>query len=332
VSSQSIVVIAEHAEGQIRPVTYELAAFARILQQEVPSSDMKIVVIGDEIERTTDILSRKTGLSVVAIRVPGLDGYNAEVYKNVLAHVLKDWRPSHVCMAHSSQSLDFAPGLAVRLGSVCITGVEAIVKLGEKICFRRAICGGKIMADVHADGPMVLLAIIPGSFAPDLTDEAAPGSVTHWTMESAPKLSFSRGIIRKSMNVSAIAEADVIVAAGRGIGDRDHLDLIYRLAAIFPRSAVAGSRIVCDLGWLDCAHQIGMTGCTVSPSLYIACGISGAIQHVSGMRASGLVVSINTDPKAAIFNVSDVCIVEDIATFIPILIEIHEKKSGSRSC
>jgi electron transfer flavoprotein alpha subunit len=337
VSYQSIVVIAEHAEGQVRPVTYELAAFARALQSETQSSDIKIIVIGDAVNRMAEIIARKTGLCVLAICVPCLAGYNAEVYKNVLADVLTEWRPSHVCAAHSTQGLDFAPGLAVRLGAASITGVEAIVKLDERICFRRAVSGGKIMADVHADSPMVLLSVIPGSFSLEPAEAAAPGTVTHWTMESAPEQSFSRGIIRKSVDVSAIAEADVIVAAGRGIGDKDHLDLIYRLAALFSKSAVGGSRIVCDSGWLDYAQQIGVTGCTVAPRLYIACGISGAIQHVSGMRGSGFIVAINTDPKAAIFNLSDVCIVEDLATFIPILIEIHEKRcaeytSLQRSC
>jgi electron transfer flavoprotein alpha subunit len=333
VSSQPIVVIAEHAEGRVRPVTYELTAFARDLQKERPSSDIKIVVIGDAIDKAAEIMARKTGLSVFVIRVPGLSGYNAEIFKNILAEILTDWGPSHVCAAHSTQGLDFAPGLAVRLGAACVTGVAAIVKRDQGICFRRAICGGRVMADVHADGQMVLLTVLPGSFAADPTDAAVAGSVSvrQWAMERAPGRSVSRGIIRKSLDASAVTEADVIVAAGRGIGDKDHLDLIYRLAALFPKSAVAGSRIVCDQGWLDYARQIGVTGSTVAPKIYIACGISGAIQHVSGMMGSGFVVAVNTDPKAAIFNVSDVCVVEDLITFIPILIETYEKHCTERS-
>jgi electron transfer flavoprotein alpha subunit len=324
VPSQSIVVIAEISEGQVRPITYELAAFACALKNDMTSADIKIVVIGDAISRKCEIIAGKTGLSVFGINVPELNGYNAEVYKYVLAEVLSELRPSHVCAAHSAQGLDFAPGLAVRLGAACVTGVEAIVKLDQGICFRRAVSGGKIMADVHADSQMVVLCVQPGSFTGDSKDAAAPGTVTKRMMESASRKSFPCGVIRKSMDVSAVAEADVIVAAGRGIGDREHLDLIYRLAALFPKSAVAGSRIVCDLGWLDYAQQIGVTGSTVAPNLYIACGISGAIQHISGMRGSGFIAAINTDPKAAIFNVSDVCIVEDLTSFIPILIETHE--------
>jgi electron transfer flavoprotein alpha subunit len=122
------------------------------------------------------------------------------------------------------------------------------------------------------------------------------------------------------VETSALADADVIVSAGRGIGRQENLSLIYRLASVFSRSAVGGSRPVCDAGWLQYKQQVGMTGATVTPKLYIACGISGAMQHVSGMRGAGFIVSINTDPNAAIFNVSDVCIAEDAAEFLSLLI------------
>jgi len=125
--------------------------------------------------------------------------------------------------------------------------------------------------------------------------------------------------------MTGITEAGVIVSAGQGLGDKENLDLIYQLAALFAKSAVAGSRIVCDLGWLEYRCQVGVTGATVSPQLYIACGISGAVQHVMGMRNSEYIVAINKDPAAAIFQVADICIVEDLTTFIPALIEVYEK-------
>ncbi len=105
------------------------------------------------------------------------------------------------------------------------------------------------------------------------------------------------------------------------MGDEENLELVRNLAEQFPQSAVCGSRPIIDAGWMAYSRQVGVTGATVSPALYIACGISGAVQHVSGMRSAGFVVSINTDPGAAIFNVSDVCIVEDLAVFIPLFVE-----------
>jgi electron transfer flavoprotein alpha subunit len=113
----------------------------------------------------------------------------------------------------------------------------------------------------------------------------------------------------------------VVVAAGKGIGREENLALIRRLAAIFPKGAVGASRLVCDAGWLPYPHQVGVTGKTVAPKLYLACGISGTIQHVTGMRGSRCIVAINTDPRAAIFQVAHYGIVEDLTTFIPLLLD-----------
>jgi electron transfer flavoprotein alpha subunit len=118
--------------------------------------------------------------------------------------------------------------------------------------------------------------------------------------------------------------ADVIVSAGRGIGNEENLALIRQLAGLFSKSAIGCSRTVCDRGWLGYQHQIGLTGKTVSPKLYIACGISGAIQHVTGMSGSKYVVAVNKDPGAAIFQVADVGIVEDLTIFIPLVIDLSQ--------
>jgi electron transfer flavoprotein alpha subunit len=120
---------------------------------------------------------------------------------------------------------------------------------------------------------------------------------------------------------STLKDAEVIVSAGRGVGKKENIALIKELAALFPRSAVGASRQACDLGWLEYKHQVGTTGQTVAPKLYIACGISGAIQHVSGMKKAQNIIAINNDPHAAIFHVAHICIVEDLVSFIPLLIE-----------
>ena len=133
------------------------------------------------------------------------------------------------------------------------------------------------------------------------------------------------GVKQAAMATKGITEANVVVAAGQGIGDQDNLELVNQLAAIFAKSAIAGSRIVCDLGWLEYGCQVGVTGATVSPQLYLACGISGAIQHISGMRGSDFIVAINKDPAAAIFQVADICVVEDLKSFIPVLIETYQE-------
>nr|HPR04350.1 electron transfer flavoprotein subunit alpha/FixB family protein [Deltaproteobacteria bacterium] len=129
------------------------------------------------------------------------------------------------------------------------------------------------------------------------------------------------GVREPAHRDSALRDAEVIVSAGRGIGKKENVEIVRELASLFPRSAVGASRSVCDLGWLEYGRQIGTTGQTVAPKLYIACGISGAIQHVAGMRGAHTIVAINTDPDAAIFRVAHYCIVEDITTFIPVLMD-----------
>ena len=138
------------------------------------------------------------------------------------------------------------------------------------------------------------------------------------------------GIRQSDTDIAGIDEANVIVAAGSGIGEEENLDIIHRLAALFPKSAVAGSRIVCDMGWLGYQRQVGVTGTTVSPQLYIACGISGAVQHVMGMQSSEFIVAINKDPSAAIFQTADVCIVEDLTVFIPEFIRVYHEAINTK--
>jgi electron transfer flavoprotein alpha subunit len=231
-----------------------------------------------------------------------------------------------VCTAHSIQGLDFAPGLAARLGAVCITGVIGFWEENGKIGFSRTVCGGKWVADVVADSPTQVICLQPGSFPLSAAVVSRTGAVEVLTMESRAQTTASLGTIGHSLDSAALTQAAVVVAAGRGIGDAQNLDLIQGLAELFQRSAVGGSRIVCDLKWLDYRQQVGVTGCTVSPELYIACGISGASQHICGMQGAGFVVAINTDPHASIFNVSDVCIVEDLRRFIPLLIETYRRQ------
>jgi electron transfer flavoprotein alpha subunit len=226
--------------------------------------------------------------------------------------------------------LDFAPFLAVALNGACISGIEDLVPAEDGVRFARPLYGGKAMAHIRPISKTAVLTIQPGIFKLSRPTGGKPGRITVQPVSIRPRWWRSLGVKQAATDSAGVTEANVIVAAGQGIGDRDNLALARQLASIFPNSAVAGSRIVCDLGWLAYGCQVGVTGATVSPRLYIACGISGAIQHVTGMRSSEFIVAINKDPTAAIFQVSDVCIVEDLMTFIPALMDEYQKiKSAS---
>lgn len=324
---QSIIVVTEHSEGQIRPVTYELIACALTLQQFKPQP-IKVIILGDDVAGFAEEIAEISGQNVLAVQVPNLVRYNGETYRKLLAKLLIEYSAKYILAGHTSQGLDFAPALAAALHADCITGVEDIFKNDSRICFARPLYGGKIVAHVSPEAQMSILTIQPGIFKPIVSDLQGPGSVKKKSMNYQPRQSVSLGLKQAEADTSGIAEAKVIVAAGRGIAEAENLDIIDQLASLFARSAVAGSRIVCDMGWLEYKCQVGVTGATVTPELYIACGISGAVQHVSGMRSSGFIVAINTDPAAAIFQMADICIVEDLKTFIPALIEEYKKSKG----
>lgn len=326
---QTIIVIAEHIEGQIKQITYELIACAVKLQR-FKSLTIKVMILGDDVTGPAREIAQISGQDVMAIQVPNLHCYNGETYRDILQNLLVEYKAAYICVAHTSQGLDFAPALAVVLDADCITGVEEIVKQDENICVARPLYGGKIFAHHITGAKTSILTIQPGVFKPLVSEFQTTGAVEMKSMTYEPHRSVSLGLKQAEADTSAITEAKVVIAAGRGIGEAENLGIIEQLAKVFPRSAVAGSRIVCDMGWLEYKCQVGVTGATVTPELYIACGISGVVQHVSGMRSSGFIVAINKDPAAAIFQVADICVVEDLTTFIPILIEMYERSKTNR--
>jgi electron transfer flavoprotein alpha subunit len=324
-----ILIIAEHFEGKLKPVTYELLACANKIQQ-YQKTRVRVVLIGDDIEAMAHQLAENYGCDVIAVNSPYLKSYNGEVYKTILTQMVQEMQPALVCIAHSAQGLDFAAAIAYRVGAACITGVEGIFSEADGLCFSRSIFGGKVVADVCPTMPMAILTVQPGFFKALSSDPVSTGKIDVRSVPRKPLQSRSVGIKIAHTSSDSLVEAKVVITAGRGIGKKENLDVVYQLAKLFPNSAVGGSRPVCDMGWLEYRQQVGVTGATVSPELYVACGVSGAVQHVSGMRGADCVVAINTDPNAAIFNVADVCIVEDLTTFIPALIEAWEKRNSPR--
>ena len=327
--TQSIVIIAECYAGRPSPVTYELMTLAEKIRQARPMP-VKAVVLGDEVERAAEEIAQTTGASVLGIQNPHLTYYNGELYKDLLHQCLPEMNPAFVLISQTTQGMDFAPGLAVRLGAGSITGVTGVSQDKTNLCFSRDAYNGKIVLKMLSLMGTTVLTVQPGAFKsmePEIATTPEPVEIRLSTTES--KSTRTLGIIRGKQKDAGLAEADVLVAAGRGIGSRENVALIKQLAALFPRSAVAGSRPVCDMGWLEYKKQVGLTGATVSPGLYIACGISGAMAHRVGMQSSGFIVAISTDPNAAIFNIADVCICEDLTTFIPVFIKACRGKRGA---
>ena len=311
---KKIFIISETDQGNSSQETCELISFAReISRGQLPT----IILLGSRIEAQARELSEKTGCDTIAVTGDHLDLFNTQAYAHAIMDILPPKTPLWVCLPHTSMGYDLAPLLAVKLNAACITAVDGI----HSGALSRSIYSGRFIMDIIPQTPTVVVTVLPGAFESFVPETPLPGSI-RIVQASLPALkSKTLGIQEPMHRDSTLKDAEVIVSAGRGVGKKENMDLIRKLAALFPKSAVGASRQVCDSGWLEYRHQVGTTGQTVAPKLYIACGISGAIQHVSGMKKAQTIIAINIDPNAAIFHVAHICIVEDLVSFIPVFIE-----------
>jgi electron transfer flavoprotein alpha subunit len=320
---QLIALIAEHYAGSLSPTFFELMTFANKLKDASQPRPI-ILMLGEEIAEAANQASRSTGCDVVAVAIPGLAFYNSETYKAVLLAVLEELKPSHVCAIHTSNGSDLAPSLSVGLGAACITSVEEVRIESGRVKFLRSVLGGKAQAVFTSMTDVTVVTIQPGCF--ERADVCAySGDVKFIHVEYSSNRMKNIEVRPGPGCDSLLSEAKVIISAGRGVRQKENLDTLFELAGMFSRSAVGCTRPLSDSGQLSSRRQVGLSGAIVSPDLYIACGISGAQQHIVGMQASGFVVGINTDSKAPIFNHSDVCVVADVDEFARELIKAIAK-------
>ncbi len=310
-----IFAIVEHVEGRATPATHDVIACATRLGH-MTNARVRAIVVGDEIGGLSREIAEKTGVDVIEARTTGRALYNGEVYTRVVERIVEKRRPLYICAAHSSRGLDFAPGLAIRLKAACITGVNGLKgDGGGRPLFSRAVYNGKFNAFVRPETATAVITVQPG-FLESPGARGGPGVVETAVMGAMHSRIRNRGGRRPEAEGSDLVDANIIVAVGRGVGKRENLDHVFRFSEFLSNAVAAGSRPMIDMGWMARRRQVGVTGAAVSPEIYIACGISGSSQHIAGMSASGRIISINHDENAPIFNVSDVCIVEDLLSFI----------------
>jgi electron transfer flavoprotein alpha subunit len=316
---QDIYVIAEHDVGCVTNVTYEMLTCARILANDAPS-EIHMIILGKGIASAAEQLAGEMGLHVICIEGDVLESYTSEGYRKVLTEVLAGVPSALVLIPHTSRGSDYASGLAVHLQASCVTAVQGISHTGGKFVFRRSYAWGKLEASVASNAQVVIVTVMPGAFACEKHPVMSQGTVSFRKTEISLIGTKSCRIIKSDPGNLDLHDAEVIVGVGLGIESEESLALIRDLAGLFRKSAIGGSRAACDRGWLEYQAQIGLTGKTVSPRLYIACGISGSMQHMAGIKGARSIVAINKDRQAAIFRHADVGIVEDLKTFIPLFI------------
>ncbi len=313
-----ILFIADMLEGKLKPASMSLAGFALDLAESTGDS-VTAILLGSAVEKPAREFSENTGINVLGLEHPNLDLYNAEAYKSVLVPLLKEREPGMVLLPHSSFGWDLAPRLAVALNWSSLSGVSDF-SMDEGLSFVRAVLGGKLHRKVRpVAGKPAIITIISSRRLETVAKKS--GEVKIRSCEADTGSTRALGLVPAPERGINLNQAEVIVAVGRGIGGPDGLDIIRELTGCFDKGMIGASRPVVDYGWLPLEHQVGQTGQTVSPKLYISCGISGQIQHTIGMSDSACIVAINTDPGALIFNTAHYGVTLDLQQFLPILIE-----------
>jgi electron transfer flavoprotein alpha subunit len=331
-----IIIVADAMGDRVDPTTYEMLAFARRLQA-LAAGRIRIWMLGEASEDAAREVARRCGVNVTVLRCPGLSHYQGEAFRSLLVPALAATAPRYVITVHSSGGAEWAPAVAARLDAGCIGGVDGLGTEDGRIWFSKDRYGGKVKGRYASDASTTVLTVQPGCFPfqnrpeENRSAEKTSGRVTVETMTWQPEQTRLTGVMPAVAKAANLKDAQIVVAAGNGIGAEENLQWIYGLAERLPKAMVAGTRILCDRGWLGYDRQVGVTGVSVAPALYIACGISGASQHVMGMRGSGFVIAINADPQAAICSEADVCIVADINVFIPMVLEVYEKQKAQQN-
>ncbi len=325
--SDEILVFAEHQGGKLTRPTWEALAAGQRLAQDLAGT-LSTVVLGESVSPLASELRAVELGEVVTISSPHLGEYTADGYAQALREAIRSRKPRFVVFSHTYQVRDFAPKLAAALDRGLVSDCLAYRKEGGRLVFVRQVFQGKFNSDAEFVGePPFLVSFQAGAFREDSVRRgnspakvtALPVTLTPGNIRTKPGERF-----REAKQAVDLTQAEIIVAVGRGIKAPENIELAKKLAAALG-GELGASRPICDSGWLPMDRQIGSSGQTVAPKLYLALGISGAIQHQVGMKGSKTVVAINKDKEAPIFDVSTYGIVGDLFEIVPPLVEEIKK-------
>jgi len=316
--SNKILVVAESRDGELRNVSFEAIAAARKINED---AEVVALLLSDG---ALEDLAQQTiyygADRVITVSHENLKNYTSEGYGQVVLEVINEESPDAIVMGHTAVGKDLTPKIAGRLELGLISDVTEIEKDGDQVVFTRPIYSGKAFEKKVIKEGITFATIRPNNIASLDKDESRSGSIDEKKIDVKDLRTIIKDVIAKQSNGVDMSEASVVIAGGRGVKSADGFKQLYDLADVLG-GAVGASRGACDAEYCDYSLQIGQTGKVVTPDLYIAVGISGAIQHLAGMSNSKVIVAINKDPEANIFNVADYGIVGDLFEVVPKLIE-----------
>ncbi len=329
---ETILVIVEQREGKLNRVSWETLAAGQSIAAETGWS-LEAAVLGSGVDSFANEIAGKKVAKVYDLESPALNPYTPDAFSAGLKEFLASGLPKLVLMPHTYQVRDFVPKLATAMGRTVISDCVGYRKDGDKLLFTRQMFQGKFAADVSfsCDSPW-FVTFQNGAFRGDKVesgDKAALVETVHLEIPAGTMRNKPQEVFKEAKQAVDLTQAEIIVSVGRGIKEQKNIELAKQLAAALG-GEIAASRPICDSGWLPMDRQIGSSGQTVAPKLYLALGISGAIQHIVGMKGARSVVAINKDHEAPIFEIADVAVVGNLFDIVPPLIEeIKKTKAGS---
>jgi electron transfer flavoprotein alpha subunit len=322
--AEEILVVAEHVKGKITDVTFELLVLGRQLATKT-NKPLKAVLLGKSVGGLTNELGFADG--VITMEHELLENVNIETWANGLEKIIDEVKPELLIMGSTNAFMGLPSYLSEKKSLPFINLCQSLDIEGQDIKGNVLLYGGKIEGDVKPKARPVIVAIRPGNYPGDeakVQKEVPVESVPPPDNIQEAKMKFKSYIEPETTDID-LTQCDVLISVGRGIQSQDNIDIAKDLSKLFKNAAVSASRPVVDQGWLPMTRQVGKSGMTVKPKLYLALGISGAPEHIEGMKSAEMIVAINTDPKAPIFNFATYGIEGDIFDIVPSLIESLKK-------
>jgi electron transfer flavoprotein alpha subunit len=316
--SNNILVVAEVRDGAVKNVTFEMLGKAAALAAEM-GGVAEAALLGAGATEQSDLLAQYGATKVYAADDPALETYSSEGHTNVLAGIVKQAEPAAVFVAASATGKDLAPRLAARLGVGLESDCTDFALDGDgRLLITRPIYAGKIIATVKLKSTPQMATVRPNVLGVPEPDASKTATVETVAVDVGKVRAKVVDTLAAAGDELPLTEATIIVSGGRGVGGPEGFAPVKSLAKALGGS-LGSSRAAVDAGWIEHSHQVGQTGKTVTPNLYVACGISGAIQHLAGMKTSKVIVAINKDPEAPIFNYADYGIVGDLFEVVPLV-------------
>jgi electron transfer flavoprotein alpha subunit len=328
--ADTILVVVEQREGKLNRVSWETIAAGQMIAAQTGWT-LEAAVVGSGVGAIAGEVAAKKLAKVYAIESAKLEPYTPDAFAQALKEFLGKRPAKLVLMPHTYQVRDFVPKLATALGSTAITDAVGCKFEGGKLLFTRQMFQGKFVADVSFTGTGPgFVTFQNGSFRADKVEaggSAAPIETVNVDVPDSVVRNKPQGVFKEAKQAVDLTQAEIIVSVGRGIKEQKNIELAKQLADALG-GEIAASRPICDNGWLPMDRQIGSSGQTVAPKLYLALGISGAIQHIVGMKGAKSIVAINKDSEAPIFEIADYAVVANLFDIVPPLIEEVKKAKG----